>query len=403
MSAQAIYVGRQPILDRDMNIYGYELLFREGNENKCIVDDENAATARVLEHAVLDIGLEKIVGSGRAFLNLTKDYILTAEVDILPKDNVVLEILENVKVDEKIISAVKALKEKGFLIALDDFVYDESYEPLLDLVAIVKVDVLGRSSEEIEQDIVKLRGRGIVLLAEKVEGEAEYKELKAQGFDLFQGFFFARPTILKEARIPKNRIAAIELLGKINKPTCEIKEVAELVQSDVFLSVKTLKYLNSPAVGLRRRVTSLRQGVVLIGLDTIRNWVALIRLANIEDIPSEIVTTAIVRAEVCKGLSKAVGRKDADSYYTVGLLSILDVVMRTSMSEAIKPLALADDVVQAVLRKEGDRGDALKCVLALEKGTLAQAEYRQLEFADVSNIWLQAMVHANETAGYVLN
>ena len=208
-----VFVGRQPILDPNLKTIGYEVLYRNCELGQAIFTDEAMATARVLLNTYLDIGLEHVVGSHLAFLNIPKQFILERYCEALPKNRVVLEILENVEPTPEVIEALTSLAQQGYTIALDDFVYEECLKPFLKLADIVKVDVLGKSEEQLHREVSQLRDSRVRLLAEKVESREMYDTCKKLGFYYFQGYFFFRPDIIRGREIPANRIDLLELLG----------------------------------------------------------------------------------------------------------------------------------------------------------------------------------------------
>ena len=192
-----VFVGRQPILSPKLKTIGYEVLYRNCQIGQAIFQDEGVATATVLLNTYLDIGLEHVVGSHLAFLNIPQQFLLERFCEALPKNRVVLEILENVQPTPQVIEALTSLSQQGYTIALDDFVYDECYKPFLELADIVKVDVLGKSEEQLHQEVSQLRNSRTRLLAEKVETHEMYELCKKLGFYYFQGFFFYRPDIIQ--------------------------------------------------------------------------------------------------------------------------------------------------------------------------------------------------------------
>lgn len=389
-----VFVGRQPILDRDLQLMGYELLFRSSPDDRASTGDE--ATARLLEYALVDIGLDRLIGDARAFINLTRSFILSPSLRLLPKERTVLEVLEDVEVDEALVSSLRGMAELGYTIALDDFVLSPGLEPLLDTAHIVKLDVKALNDEQIEAHVALLQGRGLRLLAEKVETRERYHMLRELGFDLFQGYFFARPTLVATHAVSANRMVALELIRRMSDPNCRVEEVAALVGQDLGLSVKALRCINAAANGLRRPVSSIHQAIVMVGLNTLRNWVMLLSLCGRDGMPRELMLTTLARARACELLARAVGRADGDAYFTTGLLSTLDAVLGVSMEEALGQLLLDDCITTALIVGNGDHGEALACVRAMEAGDPGAIRFGDLELRTLAEIWLEALAWSND-------
>ncbi len=243
-----VFVGRQPILGPELKTIGYEVLYRNCEVGQAVFTDEDMATARVLLTIYLDIGLEHVVGSHLAFLNIPKQFLLEHYCEALPKNRVVLEILENVEPTPQVLDALHSLAHQGYTIALDDFEYHDRFRPFLEIADIVKIDVLGKSEEQLQREVSQLRDFRVRLLAEKVEAPEVYETCKKLGFYYFQGYFFFRPDIVQGREIPANRVALLELMGKIQDPHIPFKGLVELIRNDLSLSYKVLRYVNSAYV-----------------------------------------------------------------------------------------------------------------------------------------------------------
>ena len=280
------FVGRQAIYQPDLEIYGYELLYRSAGAQHARIEDGTRATSEVLLSVFMDIGLDRIVGPYTPFINFTKNLLGNPDLLPFPPGSVVLEILEDVEVDTSLVEAVRNLHTLGHRIALDDFVLDPCWEPLMPYVEIVKIDVVSLTLTEVQAQVDNLRRQNVTLLAEKVETLAEFQELKAMGFELFQGYFLSRPQVLSETRLAGNKLATMRLLGALQNPSAEITDIELLVSQDVPLSYKLLRYINSVHVGLPRKVASLRDAVVYLGVDAIRRWAMLATLSDATTSPT---------------------------------------------------------------------------------------------------------------------
>ncbi len=361
------FIARQPIFDRDARVYAYELLFRatDGPTSAGAVNGDQA-TSQVLWNTFTVFGLDSLVGEARAFINFTRELLLDDNPLPLPPDRVVIEILEDVAVDADLVAAVGRLVERGYTIALDDFAYHESWQPLVDLAHVVKLDVMALGPDALRDHVARLRPLGLKMLAEKVETREELEALRDLGFDYFQGFFLARPTVVRGRRTPANRIAVLQLIARLNRPDVEVKEVEALISRDVAMSYKLLRYINSALFALPREVASIRQAVVFLGLKAIRRWASLIAMSGFDDKPTELLVIAMQRARMCQNLAEAAGLPEPESHFTVGLFSALDAVLDMPMEQVVEELPLGDDTRAALLERTGPYGPTLACTLAYE-------------------------------------
>jgi len=386
------FIGRQPILDRNLKLYAYELLFRTGqkNFNPGNIDDDSA-TAQVIITAFTEIGLDNIVGDRLASVNIPYKFI--AHPDLLPMhpEQVVLEVLETVTIDETSIAGIKNLAERGFTIALDDFIYSAEYDQVLPSIDVIKLDITQIDPERWADEISKLRQYGCHILAEKVETADEFETLKSLGVDYYQGYFFAKPKVISGKRIASNKLGLLQMLAKINNPATEIEELSDLISKDVAISVKSLNYVNSPASGLNRTVDSVREAIVYLGRDTIKSWVTLFVMASVDDKPDELMTMALVRAKLCELLARTSGIEGEDAFFTVGLFSILDSLMDTSLDEVLGQISTTPEMREALINHTGDKGNALRCAMDLEFGFAAGLSFGDLDEYAISDLHLEAM------------
>jgi c-di-GMP phosphodiesterase len=392
-----VFIGRQPIYDRDMRIEAYELLFRAGDDDQASFVDGDAATSEVIQGTFMDLGLERIVGDKTAFINLTRAFLTNGTAFIFPQARVVLELLEDIEIDEEIIAAVRALTERGYRIALDDYVYQESHAPILHLAKIVKIDLTRLSTMELKDHVRQLRGYKVKLLAEKVETREEYLACLALGFDYFQGYYLSRPMVLQGQRVPTNRMAVVQLVNKLYRPDVDLRELETHIASDVSLSYHLLRFINSAFYGLGRPIESIQRAVVYLGRDAIRNWITIITLRSLEDQHSEALGTALVRARMTQRLAEAAGLRHTDSFFTVGMFSILEQILQLPMEQVLEELPMSSDVNAALLRHEGPMGEALACALAFE-GSSADEKRRfgDLDEIRTGELYLTSVAWAND-------
>jgi len=394
-----IFIGRQPIFDHKLKVYAYELLFRsQENQANAVVIDGDSATSRVMLNTIADIGLKRLVGKHRAFINLTRYFLEDPERIVFAPGQIVLEVLEDIKAESPIVKTLATLKELGHTIALDDFVYSEELQPLVNLADIIKMDIMSMTRDDIKRQVKLYKQFKISLLAEKVETYEEFEFLKQLGFDYYQGYFFSKPTVIKGKGLESNQLSIMRLIGKVSNPELEVSELSDLISTDVSLSHKILKFINSPASGLRVEVESVQRAVVLMGINTIKNWVIMVAMASASGKPHELSTLALVRARCCEQLARTSQQDKADSFFTVGLFSTLEAMMDLPLAELIQDLPLSDDMKAALINRDGVYGQALNCVEAMEKNDFSNIGFLDLELAEMSKLYLDAIYWADQQA-----
>ncbi len=398
-----LYIGRQPIYNRKLEVVAYELLYRDDDHNRARVVDGDAASSQVIINAFLEIGLEHLVGKHQAFINLTRGFLLDKAFMQLPKEQMVLEVLEDIALDAEMLTALKRLSQEGYTIALDDFVFHEAARPALEIANIIKIDVLALSVDAIQEHVTLLKNYNLKLLAEKVETHEMLEHCQAWGFDYFQGYFLSRPKIVQGRRMPAMRLTALRTLGVLQNPSLSLAKLEEVVAQDVTLSYKLLRYINSAAVSLPRKVDSIHQALVIAGTDCIRMWATLMALSNVDDKPHSLMATALTRAKMSELLAKAMGLKDLQTFFTVGLFSTLDALMDQPLNEILEALPLSDEVKDALLQHKGLHGDVLNTVLSYEQNE----EQKQIQRLDLTldrirDAYLGAIKWADETSGALL-
>lgn len=394
---QDAFVGRQPIFDQHKTVYAYELLFRSGGENNANVIDGNQASTQVMLNTLTEFGLDSIVGKHRAFINLTRKLLVDDLIQMLPRERVVLEVLEDVTVDEELINAVQELSRQGYIIALDDFTYSDDWRPLVEIADIIKLDVMAVTDSEIEQQVQFLRTFDTLLLAEKVETMEQFSFLKTLKFDYYQGYFLSRPSIIEGKRTPINKLSILQLLSKLARAETDHSEIELLIAQDVTLSYKILRYINAACFALPRKIASINEAIIYLGLSNIRRFASMIAMTGFNDQPHEILLTALIRARMCELLAETAGHSNTDTYFTLGLFSSLDIMLLMPMIKLVDELPLGEDLTQALLDVDGQLSEALRCVLAYERQQWPIVKFTGLSSKEISNIYLQAVQWSNET------
>ena len=363
-----LYLARQPIYDRKLRVSAYELLFRAGHSSSADVVDGDQATSQVLINTFMEFGLDTIVGSYPAFINLTRNFLIGDCPLPFAPDQVVLEVLEDIAADPQVVRALGHLSRNGFTIALDDFEFRMDLIPLLELAHIVKFDLRALSPEQLHRQVQTVQPYQVRLLAEKVETYEEFELCIELGFELFQGYFFCKPHVVQGRSLPPNRLVILKLLSKLQSPDADMDELEGLIVQDASLTYRLMRYINSASFAFRSPIESVRQALLLIGMLTIKNWVSLILLTRIEDKPMELMVTALVRARMCEQLARQTKAGNKDQAFTIGLFSALDAMMDRPMEQLLRVLPLSDDVKAALERHQGALGELLARVLDYEQG-----------------------------------
>ena len=394
MLKQSALVGRQAIFDRQMKVFGYELLYRDATGNSANIMDGDEATARVMVNTFLELGIDQIAGNAQAFLNLTANFFLSQHYEVLPTKSVILEVLESIEPTPSVLQSLIQARQNGYQVALDDFVVRESHRALLNHADYVKVDVLALTNEELMEQVAMLQEYPVRLLAEKVEDQGMYEQCLALGFEYFQGYFFCKPQILEGVSLSSNRMTVVLLLAKLQDPLIELHDLEDLVKNDIALSVKLLRYVNSASVGLPRSVDSTSQAIGLVGTERIRQWASLLMLAGTGDKPSELMRVALIRAHMCEALCPLYGMPPGQGF-TVGLFSILDAYFDCDMRQLLADLPLAPEILAALLKREGELGTILEGMLAYERGEWEQCAAQTVEPGRLNSVYWESVEWAN--------
>jgi c-di-GMP-related signal transduction protein len=364
---ETLYVARQPILEPSGAVFGYELLYRDAAERDTH-ERADAAGARVLTDAVLNLGLATITGGKPAFINLTRPLLLRLP-SLVPPGTAVFELQADIPVSDEVFEACRALHEAGYSLGLDDFCLDSDAAALLPFVKFVKVDAQ-RSPSDCGAIAHSLAASRITLIATNVMTQETFAATKAAGFHLFQGHYFSQPTLCGGGALPGRHLAYLQLLAALNKPDLTVSEIEDLVKHDVSLSYRILRCVNSAAFAMKREVHSIRQALLLLGLAPIRSWASVWCVAGLNTGGvSELVTTVLIRGRCCELLADRLGDgTDSSEMFLVGLCSMLDSMLGRPMSVAVEELPLSADAKGALLGEHNTQGILLDAVTAYEQG-----------------------------------
>ena len=363
--ASNVFIARQPIFDRELDVAGYELLFRGANQNVAIISDHDEATSTVVMNAFTEIGLDN-VGSTAARGSTSRATSFGGFARTLPRGRVVLELLEDQQVDDALVEALEDHRARGYAIALDDFAGSDELVPALEHVDIVKVDLLGRDPAAVAEDVDRL-ARHVTLLAEKVETREEYERCLELGFDLFQGYFFCKPERMEARGVAPNRLSMLQLVAALQDPKIEIHQLETLVSRDIALSYRLLRYINSAFFGLRREVDSIGRALMLLGVANVKRWATLSIFAGVDEKPRELIETALVRARFCE----LAGDGNRDQLFTLGLFSVVDALMDAPMEDVLASVPFPEEMRAALIAGTGANGELLETALSFERGDFA--------------------------------
>lgn len=369
---EKFFLGRQPILDRNQEIVGYELLFRSADMDHAVFESYSQASSDVITHALSLFGMDEVLGGKFGFINVHLGLLLSELLELLPIGQTVLELLEMIQLDEQVVERCRELKELGFLLALDDHEFDACNSDIYSVVDIIKIDILMTGMDALPDIARQLRKYPVKLLAEKVETVEQFQICYDLGFDLFQGYFFARPIILNRRKIDVSGLALLKLLQQLTVGE-SIDVIEKTFKENPGLSYNMLRLVNSVAIGMREKIKTLRHAIIMLGMNHLRRWVQLSLFAghDTRGINHPLLEMAAVRGRLMEiMLLQQVGRsasdEQAEEAFMVGILSLLDILFETPMEEIITTLNLNDDVSSALLRREGKLGKMLVLTEKLE-------------------------------------
>ncbi len=363
-------IARQPIFDAKRRLFAYELLYRGADMLSLDNVGGERATSSLLISSFITEGLEKISGNKPCFVNFTQELLLENLVESFPNNNIVVEILEDVQPTYEIIEVCRELKELGYILALDDFVYHKKFIPLLELADIIKIDFRATPIDEIATILNFLTPYKTDLLAEKVETHEEFAEACRLGFKYFQGYFFARPEVMRIKELATSKLTLLMLLLEINKKSVSAKKMTEIISADVSLSYRLLRYINSAYFYLIKEIKSISYAVTYLGENEIRRFVTLAVISEISaNKPAELIRLAAVRAKFCELLGQASPRRTKpNELFMVGLFSLLHAMLDTPIDEILCKIPVSDEIKQALSEQTGSLSEFLQIVLAYERG-----------------------------------
>ena len=364
-----VFVARQPIFDRNRNIYGYELLFRGGMENVFPLIDGSTATSKLLSSSFFSVGIHQLAGGKRVFINFTRRLLVEKIPGMFPPETLVVEILENIPADTAVVDACRELHKAGYMLALDDFVWQENLQELVALADIIKIDFRSAGEEEIGAMLEQIGGDSKRLLAEKIETHEEFSRAVEMGFALFQGYFFSRPEIIIGKDISSLKMNMLQIILEVNKPEFDVRELEKIINRDLSLSYKLLRYINSAFFRRVKEISSIRQAIILLGEREVRRFVSFVAASELStDKPNELLRTSITRARFCESLCGRDAPAQASKHFLVGLFSLIDAMLDNTMEKLLEALPLSEEIKSALVDNQGPLAEYLDLVTDYERG-----------------------------------
>jgi len=391
-----IFVGRQPIYTRDLDVYAYELMSHSAKEDNGESIEADMATSQVIINAFMEIGIDKLVGKKTAFITLTEHFLKSDYELPLPTDKVILKIPSYINVTDDVIEGTKRLTDAGFKLALDNYLQHPPLQPLASMASVIDINIENLQAAEIRAHLKILKKLHPIILADHVKDHDAYDICREVGVDYIQGYFLNRPRIVSGESLDSNQMSIINLLSILHNAETDTDTVVDTISKDVALSYKILQLMNSAFFSRSTKIDSIQHATVMLGRKQLCTWASMMALSGMDNKPREQVRISMVRARSCELLAEKANLKPADSFFTVGMFSSLDLLMDKSLEDLISPLPLADNVVAALLNREGELGEAINCTLAQEEGDWMNIRFADLSTDDLSDINIEAINWAED-------
>jgi EAL and modified HD-GYP domain-containing signal transduction protein len=359
----SILLARQPILDKELNTIAYELLYRDAEGmGPQLPFDGTQATAEVLLNAYSSIFQDSRIRTLPAFINFNAEWLYNGNLPALKPDALVLEVLEDVAITEKIVQRLHILSDKGYRIALDDFFYDKSWEPALALAKIVKIDIQQLSPVQLIAHVTELKKHQVTLLAEKVETHDEFEYCKKLGFKLFQGYFFCRPQLIEGRTLSCNDLTTLQLITELESEDATAQSLEAIVCKDPELVLRLLKIVNSARFSLSRNISSISEAIIALGVDELKKWVLLISTTQAPHTSNALIQEILVRARMCEKIADDYDAINPSTAFMTGMLSGIDAMLNLELSDIMEQLPVSSEVSTALLEQSGLLGQLLNDV-----------------------------------------
>ncbi|GAC1316043.1 MAG: EAL domain-containing protein [Thermoleophilaceae bacterium] len=388
-----LLVARQPVYDSRLRVVAYELIVQH-SDGSPPADDADVSTV------ISELGLSLVMGQP-AHIPVSRSFLLEGFARALPAGRVMLRVSADLQLDRSALAALRELSSAGYPLVLDRFSRGTPAEGLLDVASVVGIDVHALAGSDVRALQSGLQGHHVRLLAQNVEDHDELEICRLHGFELLQGYFFCRPRVVSGRGVQVNLLNRVRLAAILQGDSVEIDRVEETISRDVGLSYNLLRFINSAFFSLPRRIDSIRDALVMLGLANVRRWATLMALADADDKPRELMITGLVRARMCELLAGASDQADQTGYFTVGLFSVVDALTDTSMVELLASLPLSQEIIAALLNYEGAKGRMLRAAIAYERGNFAELGDLPPLSVSVSEIYAQSVEWATDACGVI--
>jgi EAL and modified HD-GYP domain-containing signal transduction protein len=382
----------------------FELLYRPSpSETKARITDPRQATLEVISSAALEIGLDRLSGGQPVHINFPMELLVDVPDLPLPPNLVVIEVLEDVRAEPAVIEGIRKLRARGHRIALDDYSPQVSDPRLLQFADIVKLEITHPPAGELAKLVAELKPRGFQLIAENVETPEDFESCVALGFTGFQGYFLQHPQTFRAKRVPSSRLSTLRLVASLSNEQFSIDEIELLISQNVSMSYHVLRCINSSYYSLPRKVDSIRQAIVILGVDQLRQLCSLLCLQGFDDRPPSLFLNAMTRARMCEQLGKLGGAREAGAYFITGLFSLLNAMTGMPTQKIVEELPLSPAVSRALVAGEGDLGKALKCTRAYERAAWDHVAYGNLSPSLIRAAYVDALFWAEQARGMLVS
>lgn len=391
------FLARQPIFDKNMGIYGYELLYRQSGDNFFSGIDDDQATAELIYNTFLVMGLQDLTDGTNAFINFSKELIDSDVPFLLPKQNIVVEVLEREKVTPATVNACKRIKAMGYRLALDDFILDQNNAPLVEMADIIKVEFPAVSNYE-QSSLIQRYGTTVNFLAEKIETKEEYKQAAEMGYSLFQGYFFSKPAVVRSKEVVTLNINLLAILEELNSSEPSYAAIAKIFERDLGLSYKLLKLANSVYMGTRNKIKSIPHALSFIGINEMYQWISIMLVKDIQNVENaELVKQSLIRGKLMELLTSELYPSGENSaFYFAGIFSSIDVLLNSPMEQVLKGLPLSVNVKNALLGIDNEQRKLLNFVMCWEKARWEEAAGYYPMTNKFMNLYIEALKWAKK-------
>ena len=397
-----VFVARQPIYDAAMAVTAYELLYRPSpHATRADVTNQSQATLEVITNAALEIGLERLAGGLPIHVNFPEELLTTVPDLPLRPELAVIEVLEHVPAKPAVIAGIKTLRERGHKIALDDYLPHTSDSQLLDLADIVKIEITELKPDELAKLVKALKARKLKLIAEQVETLEQFEHCIELGFDGLQGNFLQHPQTFRAKRVPSSRLSTLRLVASLQSEDYSLDEVENQLSQNVSMSYHVLRCINSSYYNLPRKIDSIRQAIVILGVESLRQLCALLCLQGLDDRPPSLYIQAMTRARMCEQLGRLSGAKDAGPFFITGLFSLLGALVGMPTQKIVEELPLSTSVTRALIAGEGVLGEALQCARAYERAAWNHVAFKSQPAHLIRAAYVDALFWAEQARSLI--